>query len=304
MLRDPYYVGRVVYQGEEYSGRHEPLVSDELFARVQATITANKQTGTRQRRHNHYLRGTLWCARCQEHGRQSRMIVQRTVNRHGETYYYYFCRARQEGLCRAPYVPVDQLEERILAYYASLQVTPEFRAKVSELVDAALDDSGRSQALLHEQLTKRLVSLESREENLLDLAADATIPKERLRQRLAAIAVEREQITKDLGNTNGDLAAGAQVIRQVLELLRDPQELYRRGDDRVRSLLNQAIFERIYIEGDEVGEEEMTEPFEALVSYERARPAQRWRANKNKRCTRRGTALACTTSAGLLATWT
>ena len=35
MLRDPYYCGVIVYDGELYKGRHEPLVSEELFEKVQ-----------------------------------------------------------------------------------------------------------------------------------------------------------------------------------------------------------------------------------------------------------------------------
>ena len=38
VLRDRYYLGFVSYKGEEYPGRHEPLVTPELFARVQAVL--------------------------------------------------------------------------------------------------------------------------------------------------------------------------------------------------------------------------------------------------------------------------
>jgi hypothetical protein len=60
VLRDRYYVGYVVYKGEEFQGRHEPLVTPELFGRVQAVLDGRlAKTGERQRTHHHYLR-----ARC------------------------------------------------------------------------------------------------------------------------------------------------------------------------------------------------------------------------------------------------
>ena len=40
MLRDRYYLGVIEYNGEEFPGRHEPLVSAELFAKVQAVSTS------------------------------------------------------------------------------------------------------------------------------------------------------------------------------------------------------------------------------------------------------------------------
>lgn len=31
LFRDPYYIGQITYKGEAYHGRHEPLISEELF---------------------------------------------------------------------------------------------------------------------------------------------------------------------------------------------------------------------------------------------------------------------------------
>jgi hypothetical protein len=71
LLRDRYYLGYVEYEGIEYPGRHEALVSPELFARVQKVLDSHSGAGVRKRTHNHHLKGVLWCARC-----ESRFIVQ------------------------------------------------------------------------------------------------------------------------------------------------------------------------------------------------------------------------------------
>jgi len=64
MLRDRYYIGYVTYKGVEYQGRHEPLVTEELFDRAQRVLDSHAGSGTRQRTHHHYLKGVVWCARC------------------------------------------------------------------------------------------------------------------------------------------------------------------------------------------------------------------------------------------------
>ena len=38
ILKNPFYIGQFVWQGIEYRGRHEPLISLELFQRVQDTF--------------------------------------------------------------------------------------------------------------------------------------------------------------------------------------------------------------------------------------------------------------------------
>ncbi len=72
MLRDRYYYGYITYRGVEYKGRHEPLISEDLFERVQRVFDSHQGAGVRNRTHHHYLKGTLWCNRCGK-----RFIVQR-----------------------------------------------------------------------------------------------------------------------------------------------------------------------------------------------------------------------------------
>lgn len=52
LLRSPYYRGVVVWQGVEHPGRHEPLVDDGTWQRVQDTLSA-KRTGEKERVHKH-----------------------------------------------------------------------------------------------------------------------------------------------------------------------------------------------------------------------------------------------------------
>src|SRR6266851_1963514 len=115
VLRDRYYLGYVQYEGIEYPGRHEALITPELFERVQKVLDSHSGAGTRTRTHNHYLKGVLWCARC-EH----RFVVTLAKGNGGE-YLYLFCRGRQEGLCDQPYLNVHAVEQAVLDHYASLR---------------------------------------------------------------------------------------------------------------------------------------------------------------------------------------
>jgi hypothetical protein len=50
---------------------------------------------------------------------------------------------------------------------------------------------------VRERLNERLVALDAREDNLLDLAADGGMPKEKISAKIAAIRDERDNIRRD-----------------------------------------------------------------------------------------------------------
>jgi site-specific DNA recombinase len=262
VLRDRYYLGFIAYKGEEYQGRHEPLVSAELFAKVQAVLDERlPKKGSRQRRHYHYLKGHLWCGRCHDNGVESRLLLNKTRNRHGNEFWYFFCSARQDHDCDAPYIRIEDAEAGVLRHYASLRLPDGFAARVREVLAATLADEERSLRLVHEHLTKRLTELDAKEDNLLDLVEAGSAVAAKVRDRLMAIVEERERVKSELASQGPLLEAGAALITAALDLLDDPQELYRQTSDAVRRQLNQVFFDKLYLDTAEVTDDRLAEPF-------------------------------------------
>jgi hypothetical protein len=61
LLRDDYYVGVVALKGVKRPGRHPRLIDSELFDRVQDVLTNRRHSGERNRKHQHYRKGTSYC---------------------------------------------------------------------------------------------------------------------------------------------------------------------------------------------------------------------------------------------------
>ncbi|GAA2038917.1 recombinase family protein [Nocardiopsis rhodophaea] len=264
LLRDRYYIGVVTYRGEEYPGRHEPLISLDLFDRVQDIIESRAAAQEKRRVHNHYLKGSLKCGTCRRVGVTQRMIMQQTVNRTGNVYLYFFCRGRQNGTCDAPHIHVGRLEEAVERHYATIRFRPAFVNEMRAHLDETVGEEQLAATLLKQQLTAELKSLDDQEENLLDLAADGTLPQAKIKARLRKIEQRRASIGERLGRTNEDLSQAARLIEVCLKLLENPQELYLRCDDQQRRMLNQAIFHALYVEEDRIGSHDLKEPFDRL----------------------------------------
>jgi DNA invertase Pin-like site-specific DNA recombinase len=96
ILRDRYYLGVITYDGKEYPGRHEPLITQKQYDKAQAIIDQDRRYGKRERVHDHYLKTVVWCARCRR-----RLVIIRGKSHNGSLYFYWLCRGRQEHACGA-----------------------------------------------------------------------------------------------------------------------------------------------------------------------------------------------------------
>lgn len=136
MLRDRYYIGYVRFSGNEYQGRHPHLIPLDLFHKVQEIMGAQSGAGIRQRKRNHYLKGTLWCGRC---GRRMVASVAKGI------YEYYMCRGRQTRDCDLPYLPIDKIEQAVTDHYVTVSFPEEIQTAVRAQFDMDLTGQSRHQ---------------------------------------------------------------------------------------------------------------------------------------------------------------
>jgi site-specific DNA recombinase len=205
ILANPYYTGVLVYQGALYPGRHEAIIDAPLFERVQEVADLRSRRGSRDHIHQHFLKGMLFCGRCQKAGREHRLILTEARGRSGY-YFYFLCRGRQEGECDLPYLRVEQVEDAVEREYATLALPADFAEQVEERVAETIADEQQSTRLLRTNLGAELQRLNAAEERLIDLAAEGTLPAGKVRSRLTKLQQDRERVSGQLETVEHDLA--------------------------------------------------------------------------------------------------
>ena len=264
ILRDRYYTGRIEVDGEWIEARHDRIVSDERFDRVQAILDSHSGSGVRERRHDHYLKGHL---RCNRSGH--RLLVLRSEG-NGGVYFYFFCRGRQLKECDLPYLLVEDVERAVEQHYATVRLAPELVALVRERFTAALDDEFAAMDMIKNTLEGRLAQIEQQEDAYLALVGNPNWPQVKLEAKVVALRTEREQIAADLAKTSGDLSIGRELFALALRYLDDPQTLYRSLGPAGRRLLTNAVFGHLEFdlepEGVRVVSSDVREPFRGLLA--------------------------------------
>ena len=278
LLTNPYYAGYVTHKGHVYEGRHEPLIGQELFDKVQAVLVAHRHSGERDRKHQHYLKGTIRCGTC-----ASQLVYSRN-NGNGGTYEYFVCPKNQRGECPQGYQPVDLVEAEIEAHYATVQLNAEEREQVRQAITKDLDEKLATAQQEIERCQAVLEEIKEQERKLLHMHYEDRISDELFDEEQARIRERRkdaEALIARLSVRHEDVAT---ILALALEILCDDlQQLYRRADDQIRRLINQAIFNAFYVCDETIADAELAEPFAAL----RALPSNTGSpAERRQRCQR------------------
>ena len=248
ILKDPYYLGIVTYKGVKYVGSHRPLISEDLFLRVQGIIRAHAVSGDKRRIHHHWLKGTVFCGSCGK-----RLIFTKTRNRQGQIYEYFYCVGRQhyERACRQGWMPVEAVEDAVVKHYRTIQLSPErsqqIRAHVLARIEAMEGTAGEQQARQQAAIDR----IETEQLRLVQAHGAGAVPLKLLVGEQERLASELRTAEAALRSTQLQFADIRATFAAALDKAGDPHGAYVEATPEVRRKMDQLFFKRILIDDGE-----------------------------------------------------
>jgi site-specific DNA recombinase len=271
LLKHPYYKGVVRYRGVEYPGKHEPLVSEATWDRVQELLDQKGRSGEKQRQHHHYLKGSVFCGTC-----GSRLIVSHAKNRHGRIYPYFLCIGRQQKrtTCTQSAIRIEEVEQLVEDHYLTIQPTDELLAELRELILDEIATQRTDAEGERDRQQRRIRSLLDERKKLLDAHYADAVP-------LDLLKIEQDRISQGIAAAEERLRAidiafdtVEANLNQAIDFAADWRRAYLTAGTTLRRQLNQAIFKKIWIDDTGNIHSELADPFELLLSDEVAIPAK------------------------------
>jgi site-specific DNA recombinase len=270
LLQNKYYIGKVVYRGVEYDGKHEPLIDQETFDRVQQVLRVHDVAGVRLRVHKHYLKGSLFCYRC-----GSRMGFSYAKG-NGGVYPYFFCYGRQRGEgCDLPYLPSDNIEDEVVDHYALFQIALDRIPEIKEKLRRFLDTNQAQRHRVVKRAQARLSRLTHERDRLLHGYLKKLIDDDQFRG-------EQERIGREIKDANDSLAQQVVefsevegIITEALEVAANCQQSYREAPEELRTKLNQLFFKRLRVDTFGIARTELSDEMTILIGEDIAPKFQR-----------------------------
>jgi site-specific DNA recombinase len=272
ILRNSYYKGVVVWNGQRYPGIHERLVDPDTFDRVQGLLAAARVSGERPQKHEHYLRGTVVCEKC-----FGRLLFGRHRSHTGKQYEYFCCinrdARRRQTKCESGHYAVDQVELEVMEdVYRTLELPETVKDQVrKELRDELSERTAliQREAEGHE---RRLKEIEAKQEKLLQLyyRSDPLITDDVFAVEQKKFEDERQAAERLRTVATAQLTDVEEALEIALSRIDRVYETYLDGTELERRVLNRAIFVHIEVGPDGITSTKLTPTYEALKAWHRS----------------------------------
>lgn len=245
ILKNPFYVGlmRIYRTGQTYSGNHEPLVSTEIFEKVQELLA-----GKRVDRASSHVFTFSRIVRCGSCGYS--LIAERQKG-----HVYYRCHNRpfkNPPKCSPTSVREEQLDEVVLNRLADVDVSDEEVRLARRYLDRWREEFEKERTARVQALRLQLDGLQNRLAKLTDLLVDGTVEKSLFQDKQNGILLERARIQERLAEAEKGSDASLECLEKTVELAKSPSLLYQKASPEKKRELLKTLLSNLTVSGKNV----------------------------------------------------
>ncbi len=276
MLKDPFYYGCIRWNGELHTnGAHEPLVSKELFQKVQDVLTRKK--APHYKSHNHVFKKMVKCGEC---GGNVSGEIQR-----GHVYYsckhYHTC--SQKGVTRQ-----EEVENQLMGVFEFFEtITPEEAEEIKNKIKADHAQEIEYKETTIKALTDRHSSLQRRLDRMYDDHLDEKITRDFWERKQKEITDEQSSLLERIAKVKSEEAKYFEIWLNIIDLARRASEIYAKRTPEEKRLLLTHIFSNLTLKDKKVSHS-LKKPFEVLAKRVQERIDQQKIFEQQKTLTTQG----------------
>ena len=219
--RNPLYYGTLVYGGVTFENYCEPIVSKEIWDKVQLiqdgfaqskNVKSGDKNHPRRANSDFILSGFVHCAKC-----GSPLFGRTSHQKTGYKYQSYLCTLayRQRGACSKGRIPKPALEEAVINAFTNYILRPE---NIGDLLKLQFEQDAEQASQVAEQrrdLQAKISSNKKKLKNVVDaIEENGTSPT--LQTRLAELEREKLELALSLSELETVEARGSQTAAPVL----------------------------------------------------------------------------------------
>lgn len=231
-------------------GHHQPIITEELWDKVQAVNEAQKKSFTTNRNFNGnlFLTGLLKCPKC-----GAGTVMSKVKGRKGDYLFYYMCQAyhtKGKSVCKSNLIKKEIIEPKVLEVIKQIVNNREFvQNLISEIREGnnTLNEDYVKDLKIYKQQLKKAYEKRSKLDNDY-FSGDIEVTTynrlmKRLQDEINQLELNMRSMESKMDNHNTDLTEEA-----IINTLENFNDLFDKADGKEKKLLIRSLIKEIHVE--------------------------------------------------------
>lgn len=234
LLRDPFYCGKMRWDGEVYPAKHEPLISKDLFEKTQSILKRRGKTAV-STQHNYLFRSKIFCEGC------GGVLAWETQK--GILYGHCNNHIKSRYCTKKTYITEEEVEEQIDTIFP--KIAPKSEA-VLKWIEEIIKDENADQVKFREteiqRLTGMLLNIRKQKDKYFEAKINREVDLEYCERKISECKAEESVLESALERIS-DQSDEYQELRLVIhELAFKAKEIYQKATTEEKKLLFAQLF--------------------------------------------------------------
>lgn len=256
MLKNPFYYGDFRYNGKIYQGKHEGLVSKDLWDRVQNRMTRGRTKPLTK--HDFLFKGQLTCGDCG-------CAVVGEIQK-GKYIYYHCARIKNNCNSKSVFVREEVLEDQFKEIIKSIQIPEDMIEKIVQALRESYHEKNKFRNEEIDRLNKQITKLYGRKDQAYLDKLDGVIDDDTWLKYNNQWQQEISRLQAKLASFGEAETPYYESGEKILKLARNAYKLYLKGTrEEKRKILNLIHSNSKLIDGKV--EPELKSPFHLMAEW-------------------------------------
>ena len=214
ILKNTFYYGIFSYDNELYEGAHPPLISKELFNKVQAVMN-RRHRPTRIKKYDFVFRGLMECGECGAAiTAETKTKIQQNGNRH--KYIYYHC-TKRKGKCSQPYnMTEEEIAEQLSYGLSRIWINDKTAEKILDELDMHRTSEQKNISVETEKTESKLKNIDLQLERLLDGYVNALLEPSEYQAKKQKLIVEKTDLKQKLTDLSRKESSWFELAKDII----------------------------------------------------------------------------------------
>lgn len=256
ILKNPFYWGEMRYDGNLYPHKYDPVITEELFNRVQAIKAGYSKKHFKFAGLPFFYRGLIRCAEC------GCMV---SPERKKGKYIYYHC-TQYHGNHGAKWLREEDLTAQFAKIFSSVQVPQNVVEDITEALRKNHEDKSNFHTDLLKQYQKEYQKCESRIEKMYEDKLDGSITESFYEKKRKEYRLKQSDLEGRIENLRFTDENYYLTASYVLNLASKAREIFESSELHERRQLLKMVLQNLTLRGKNI-EYDWVKPFDVICNY-------------------------------------